>query len=127
MAKDYSAVIEWANRELSPKEKIMFKDVSDSISLNDILLEQESIVIDVDTVCVIKVHNEKSERKEYPIYLVVDKDGNRYSTSSESFYAALSDILDEMADYPDLEYSIKVFGKESKNYKGKSFITCRIV
>ena len=40
---------------------------------------------------------------------------------------ALTDILDELADAGETDCTIEVYRKESKNYKGKDFITCSIV
>ncbi len=60
-------------------------------------------------------------------FVVVDKDGNKYNTGSTSFMTALTDILDELAKAGETDCTIEVYRKESKNYKGKDFITCSIV
>ena len=60
-------------------------------------------------------------------YVIVTKDGTKYVTGSNSFITAFEDIEDEMADAGEDEYEIEVYRMESKNYKGKQFITCSIV
>ena len=74
------------------------------------------------------VHNEKSDNKDYSKIVVVDKGGTKYVTGSESFGTSLSDIVDEMVDAGEGEnITVEVYRKDSKNYKGKQFITCSIV
>lgn len=59
-------------------------------------------------------------------YVIIDENGNKFVTGSESAITSLLDIIDEMTG-EDEDYSIEFYKKESKNYKGKSFITCSIV
>ena len=126
MSKDYSVKIVDATKELTPKQRVAIKDLSDAVSLADIK-EGEFVIINVDYTAELNIHNEKSENKEYNVFVIVDKNGKKYYTSSESLMSAFSNIADEMADYPEEEYEIKVFTKPSKNYKGKSFLTCTII
>lgn len=126
MSKDYSVKIVNTTKELSPKERVSIKDLSDAKPLAD-LKEDDTLIINVDYSAELAIHNEQAENKDYNVFIVVDKEGTKYYTSSESFMSAYSNIADEMADYPDEEYSIKVFTKPSKNYKGKVFLTCTII
>lgn len=126
MSKDYSVKIVNTTKELSPKERVSIKDLSDAKPLADIK-EDDTLIINVDYSAELAIHNEQAESKDYNVFIVVDKEGTKYYTSSESFMSAYSNIADEMADYPDEEYSIKVFTKPSKNYKGKVFLTCTII
>ena len=67
-------------------------------------------------------------KDNYKKYIVVDKDGQKYVTGSESFITAFREIADDMAaEAPDEDYDIEIFRKASVNYKGKSFITCALV
>ena len=126
MAKDYSVTIVNSSKELSPKQRVALKDLSDAKSLGD-LKENESIIINPDYSATLKIHNERSETKDYDVFVIVDKSGDKYYTSSESVMSSYQNIEDEMVDYPDEDYAIKIYTKPSKNFKGKSFLTCSIV
>lgn len=122
----YKAVVERASKELSAKEKIMLKDMSDAVKLDDIVKENP-IIINPDYYAIVAVHNEKSDTKDYKKIVLVDKDGTKYTTGSMPFITTFEDIVDEMADAGEEDYAIKIYPKESKNYKGKYFITCSII
>lgn len=123
--KDYKATITFVSKELTVKEKIAFKDVSDCISLDE-ATQGEAVLINLDYYGSVAIHNEKSDNKDYSKYIVADKDGNRYVTGSESFWRSLTDIMDECADAGLDDISIRIYRRPSKNYKGKDFITCSI-
>lgn len=123
----YKAVVARASKELSAKEKIMLKDMSDAVKLDDAVKEQ-AIVIKPDFYAIINVHNEKSDTKDYTKIVLVDGDsGIKYTTGSMPFITTFEDIMQEMEDAGETDFSLKVYAKESKNYKGKYFITCSII
>ena len=124
----YSVKIRYASKELSAKERIAIKDTSNAISLDDLTTQEGNITIEYAYHVVLDVHNEKSDNKDYTKIVVVDKGGTKYVTGSESFGTALSDIVDEMVDAGEGDnITVEVYRKDSKNYKGKQFITCSIV
>ena len=126
--KGYEVNIVGSTRELSPKEKIKLKDLSNSINLDNATQAEGKVVIDYDYHVLLNIHNEKSkDRKDYQNVVVVDKDGTKYNTGSESFLTTLEDITDEMLDAGETDFSIEVYRKDSKNYKGKQFITCSVL
>ena len=126
--KGYEVNIVSATKELSPKEKIKLKDLSNSINLDNATQEQGKVVIDYDYHVILEIHNEKSkDRKDYQNVVVVDKDGTKYNTGSESFLTTLEDITGEMLSSGEEDFSIEVYRKDSKNYKGKQFITCSVL
>ena len=126
--KGYEVNIVSATKELSPKEKIKLKDLSNSINLDNATQAEGKVVIDYDYHVLLNIHNEKSkDRKDYQNVVVVDKDGTKYNTGSESFLTTLEDITDEMLDAGETDFSIEVYRKDSKNYKGKQFITCSVL
>ena len=128
MQKAYEANIKVTSKELTAREKIKLKDLSNSQNLDVLTQEMGKVIINVDYYVILGIHNEKSkERPDYDNIVVVDKDGNKYNTGSTSFITALTDILDELADAGETDCTIEVYRKESKNYKGKDFITCSIV
>lgn len=122
----YKAIVERASKELSAKEKIMLKDMSDAQKLDDIV-KDNPLIISPDYYAIVAVHNEKSDTKDYKKIVLVDKDGTKYTTGSMPFITTFEDIVDEMADAGEDDYMIKIYPKESKNYKGKYFITCSII
>lgn len=122
----YKAVVARASKELSVKEKIMLKDMSDAVKLDDVVKEN-ALIINPDYYAIVDVHNEKSDTKDYKKIVLVDKDGTKYTTGSMPFITTFEDIVDEMADAGEDDYAIKIYPKESKNYKGKYFITCSII
>ena len=128
MRSDYNVTIKETSQELSTKEKIRIKDLSNAINLDAATQEEDKILIDVDYYVILGIHNAKSEeRPDYDNIVVVDKGGNKFYTGSTSFMEALIDILDELNDAGETDCQIEVYRKESKNYKGKQFLTCSIV
>lgn len=127
----YSASVKEASKELTAKEKITLKDLSNAESLDLATTEAEfnntKTIINVDFYAKIAIHNEKAEDKDYETLVVVDKNGTKYYTGSQSFATAFMDIYEEMAEAGEDEIVIEVYRKESKKYKGKQFITCSII
>lgn len=126
----YKATIKECSKELTVKERIMLKDTSNVESL-DILTQEanfndEKVLINVDYYATLEIHNEKSDNKDYINFIVVDKDGKKYVTGSQSFISSFTDIVEEMTEAGETDILIEVYRKESKNYKGKDFITCSI-
>lgn len=125
MARGYEVNIAEVSKELTAREKIAIKDTTDCVKL-DSATEQGEVIITPAYYAVLDVHNEKSDDKDYKNYIIVDKDGTKYVTGSESFWESFYDIFTEM-EGEDEEYSVKAYRVESKNYKGKSFIACSIM
>lgn len=126
--KAYEVSIQYSSKELTPKEKIRIKDLSNSLNLDALTQSEEKVVIDYDYHVVLNIHNEKSkDRVDYQNVVVVDTAGNKFNTGSASFKNALEEIIDEMADAGETVIQLEVYRKPSKNYKGKDFITCSII
>lgn len=124
----YKVEIAHSTKELTVREKIRIKDLSNDIQLDDATQQEGNIVIDFDYYVILKVHNEFSkDDKDYNKYVIVDKSGNKFVTGSESFMTSLEGIVDEMADAGETDFEIEVYRKDSKNYTGKQFLTCTIV
>lgn len=121
----YSVNVAETSKELSAKERIQIKDTTNAVKLDEVT-QTEAITIYPDVYAVLDIHNEKSENVDYKNYIVIDKDGTKYVTGSDSFWSSFMEIAKEMANESE-EWGIEVYRKESKNYKGKEFITCSIV
>ena len=121
----YSVEIKESSKELSAKERIALKDTSDAIKL-DVACDEAPLIITPVAYAVLGIHNEKSDNKDYNNYLIMDKNGDKYVTGSDSFWSSFKDIYDEMLG-EDEAYAIKAYKLDSKNYKGKKFLTCSII
>ena len=129
--KGYTSTVREVSKDITVKEKIMLKDTSNAISIDALTQEasfnNEKVLIDVDYYAILDIHNEKSDNKDYINFIIVDKSGNKYVTGSESFITTFTDIYNEMKGAGEENITIEIYRKESKNYRGKDFITCSIV
>lgn len=121
---NYKVEIKESSRELTARERISLKDTTNAIKLDEALAEANVIITPVDY-AILTIHNEKADDKEYENYIIVDKSGTKYVTGSSSFWSSFIEIYEEMQDENE-EYSILAYRMESKNYKGKYFLTCSI-
>lgn len=124
----YSIKVVESSKELSMKETVMFKDLSDAVNLSEFIDEQHgAVMIDVESWVELAIHNENAKEgqdKDYTDYVVVDKNGTRYYTGSEPFWSSFKDIWCDMSDSTE-EWSLKVYKKQSKGKK--DFITCSVM
>ena len=125
----YTVTIKESSATLSARERIRIKDTSNARKLDEVVVfGGDKVVINPALFAVLSVHNDKSENKDYEVYVIVDHDGTKYVTGSESFYSAFRDIWDEVkAEDDGDEFSLEVYKVESKNYKGKYVLTCSIM
>lgn len=123
---EYKATVKESSWEMSAREKLRYTDFTDVVQLDE-ATQSGDLIIDVDKWAVINVHNEKSDTVDYVKYVIIDKDGQVYVTGSESFWNSFTQIYEVMSEEGETTYSIKVYRRESKNYKGKDFLTCRII
>lgn len=123
----YKAKVSVVSKELSPAERIKFKDTSDAVGIDIALKDVDELVVNIDYFGVLNIHNEKSDNKDYKNYVFVTTNGEKYVTGSESLWSSFTDISDELADSGIDELPpIKFYKKESKNYNGKYFLTCSL-
>ena len=123
----YSVTILESSKELTPKERVMYKDFSDAVKLDIGLESDEGIILYPDFYVLCKVDNDKARRdKEYFVLLVIDKAGTKYRTGSPTFIENFKAIYEDMKDVAE-DWGIRVYGLPSKNFEGKSFLTCSVV
>ena len=126
MTKDYEVKINSVSKELTARERVMLKDTRNAIKLDE-AIKDTPLVISPAYYAVLDVHNENSkEDKDFQNFVVVDTAGNKYVTGSTSFFEAFTEIVEEMSGTGE-DYEIEIYKLDSKNYKGKQFITCSIV
>ena len=120
----YSATITASSKELTKRERIQLKDMTDVIRLDTATKEGDVIINKVENIVEIDIHNDKATPTDYKNIIVVADDGKRYATGSTSFRNALFDIADDMEDE---EFGIRVYRRPSANYAGRDFITCSLL
>lgn len=120
----YSVSIKETSKNFTTKERIAIKDTTSAIKLDE-ATQVESVLINPEMFAVLSIHNDKSDNPDYENYIVVDKDGRKFVTGSQSFWTSFMDIWTEMEN-EDEDWSVLVYRHPSKNYKGKDFITCAI-
>ena len=124
-AVEYTSEITESMKPLTGKEKVRFKDFTASKKLDEEVAEGSSLIIDLDNYIKVAVHNTKAENPDYNVYIIVDKNGTSYYTSSETLMRALEDVVKSMKDETE-EWGIEVVKKPSNNFKGKFFLTCTV-
>ena len=127
MAKlDYEVTIREVSAELSARDRIKLKDFGNAVQLDEACADG-SFVLSPAIWAILDVHNEHSSQdKDYHKYIIMDTAGNKFITGSDSFLKSFMEIWNEMKDTGE-EYSIEVYRRPSKNYKGKFFLSCSLV
>ena len=128
---NYLASIKESSRELSAKERVMFKDLGNATKLNDFAEEAmksgvKAIITNIKDYVIIDIHNEASQDVDYSNYLIVDGNGDKYYTGSAPFWNSFKSIWDEMHDSGE-EWGIQLNLTPSKNYAGKQVLTCSLI
>ena len=128
---NYSSTIKESSRELTPKERVMFKDLGNATKLNDMAEEAmnagaKAIIENIKDYAIVAIHNEASEDVDYNKYLIIDGNGDKYYTGSAPFWNSFKSIWDEMSE-SDEEWGIQLNLIPSKNYAGKTVLTCSLI
>ena len=128
MRTEFNITIKESSKtDLTARERVLLKDTSNAIKLDEVVTEDGTpFVLSPAAYAVLAVHNEKakSDDKDYEQYLILDSDGNKYVTGSQSFWNSFADIWSDMEGEP---FELSIYKKPSKNYTGKCFLTCSIV
>lgn len=127
---NFTATIRESSREFTPKERVMFKDLQNATSAVDFAREAREgglkATIEVADFAVIDIHNESADNKDYTVYLFINKNGDKYYTSSEPCWTAFNNIYAEMKDSNE-EWGIEFNLIPSKKYSGKEILTCSLI
>ena len=131
MRTDYNTQIISSSRELTAKERITLKDFNDCTGLDTVVTNDNGVIIDPNVIVEVQVHNERAkDDKDYTTIIILDNDGTKYSTSSNSLRDSIADIMEELKNLSDedkADLKIKVFKKPSKNYQGKYFLIATVI
>lgn len=122
--KEYSVKIIEGSKDFKGKEAVMIKDTQNAQGLKELTNDGEFVFQPIDY-AVLEIHNEKSENKDYMVYVFITEDGEMYSTSSINLFDTMVDILEDMREINE-EWAIRVFQKPSKNRSGQKFLTCSV-
>lgn len=128
---NYNATVAESSRELTPKERVMFKDLGNATKLNDLAEGaqtngEKAIIDNIKDYAILAIHNEASEDVDYNNYLIVDGAGNKYYTGSQPFWNSFKSIWDEMHESGE-EWGIQLNLIPSKNFAGKTVLTCSLI
>ena len=122
----YTVKIKESSTELTPKERIMYKDTTIAVKIDEEVDTASYVDITPTGYVVLDIHNDKAkDKQDYTKYIIVDADGKRYTTGSPSFWESFMDIWSELGDTGD--YVIRCYKRDSKNYQGKQFLTCSLI
>jgi len=120
----FSVTIRETSREISAKERVKLKDTTNAVKL-DTATQEGRVIINPDMYAILDIHNENGDDKDYVNYVVIDVDGTKYVTGSQSFWNSFMDIYTEMQNETE-DWVLEVYRMPSKNRPGKDFITCSI-
>lgn len=122
----YKVEIKEVSKDLTARERLMLKDTSNAIKLDEVANSDSAFIFTPVAYAVLNVHNDKStDNPDYEQYIILSEDGYKYVTGSQSFWTAFINIWDEMVGEEE-KFKLEVYKKDSKNYKGKQFLTCSI-
>lgn len=122
---NYEVSVREASIELTARQRIMVKDTTDATPL-DTATQVGEVIISPAWWAILDIHNEGSEDKDYQCYIVVDRDGKRYKTGSQSFWSAFINIWNELFDEGE-DFEVKAYRMPSRNREGRDFITCSLI
>lgn len=123
----YSASIRFGSREFTARERIILKDRSNAHKLDELCADGAKVEIMVQDYAIVAIHNEKSENPDYENLIIVQPDGEKFVTGSPSFIRAFMDIAAELEEEAEEGFPVCAYKLDSKNYKGKQFLTCSLV
>ena len=125
----YEVKVTATSRELTKKEIVSLKNTDSCVRLDE-ATQNGQVVITPSGYAILAVHNERSDDKDYTQYIIFDENGTKYLTGSKSFFEAFTDIYVDMTDENGKAvepYQVEAKRVPSKNYKGKSYLTCTII
>lgn len=120
MKSEYSVKISTVHGcgELSVKDEIRVKDFTSFEQVEALVKTKEEFK--PEWLAELDVHNEKSENKDYAVYVFRTADGEMFYTSSESLAESLVDIisLKDRLNAAEAEWGVVIKEFKSKNNTG---------
>lgn len=123
-----SEVKEVFGKELTKKEVTMLKDLTDCKVLG-VEVEESGcdIIIHPEFYALISIHNDSLSDPDYEALVIVDRDGTKYQTSSDSFILSFCEFMTDMQGEDPETWAIKATLKPSKNRTGKYFLKAVLI
>ena len=126
----YDIKIIESSRDFTAREKLLICHTETAKKIDEaIKTTEDSLIITPVDYALIEIHNDKFEeanKKDYEQIIIIDDNGERFVTGSMSFIENFMNIFFTMKD-EDEKYQVKIYKRDSKNFKDKQFITCEIV
>ena len=95
-------------------------------SIDEVVAIDCPLTITPAAYAILAIHNSAGSNPDYTNIVIIDTNGNKYITGSPTFTNKFLDIWVEMYDENEL-FDIEVYKKDSKNYKGKTFLSCSVI
>lgn len=129
MASYEVSVAECGGVELTKKMRAAIStNLSSCIDIGEMTEGENTLVINVAGYALINIHNERSKgEKDYQKLIIVSTDQQMFITGSPSCIETFTAIWDAMDGEDPSTWAIELFQMPSQNFKGKSFITCKVV
>lgn len=130
MAMTYDVrVSECGGVELTKKMRAAIStNLSSCVDIGEMTQGENSLVINVAGYAFIDIHNERSKgEKDYKKLIIVSTEQQMFITGSLSCMETFMAIWDAMEGEDPSTWAIEFFQMPSNNFKGKSFITCKVV
>lgn len=128
--RNYTADVTSSLKDLTARQRIAVKDFSSADKLNEMITADiPKIVIDVDNIIEVTVHNEQSKgNSDYKVYVIVATDGKKFRTGSETAYTSAMEIYKELEAAGELGggFELEFYKVKSNNFDG-DFIKCNLV
>lgn len=124
-----TTIIEAGGREFTKKEIAVIKtSLQSCIDINAATENGNSLTLSVAAYAVLEIENDRSKGETvYQKIMIVDNDGRMYITGSPSFIENFCSVMEVMDGEDPDSWGLEIFQMESRNYKGKNFITCKVV
>ena len=122
-------VTECGGVELSRKMRAAIStNLSSCIDLGEFTQGDASLTINIAGYAVGDIHNERSKgEKDYKKLIIVSTDQRMFITGSPSCMETFLAIWEAMDGEDPETWAVEFFQMPSQNFKGKSFITCKVV
>ncbi|MBO7731597.1 MAG: hypothetical protein J6S67_03570 [Methanobrevibacter sp.] len=122
----FTVEIKESSKEFTKRERVMLKDTGNCIKLDEVVAIDCPLTITPAAYAILAIHNSAGSNPDYTNIVIIDTNGNKYITGSPTFTNKFLDIWVEMYDENEL-FDIEVYKKDSKNYKGKTFLSCSVI
>ena len=121
----------YTSKELTPRERLKLKDRADAIQLSEAVDRAENGYIDIypDIYAELEITgldelDDNGDEKIIKSFMIISKDGVKYTFTSEALWNSFINIGDEMGDE---EFGIRCFKKQSKKNAAYRYLTCTII